>query len=68
MNEQERILVLENEVVDLKIRMKVNEIGIDELKTTVKDIKGNTSKIVWLVGAAVILAVLNLIFKGGVIT
>lgn len=66
MTEKERIQILEDEVVDLKIRMKVNELGVEELKTTVKEIKGNTSKIVWLVGTALVLAVVQFIIKGGI--
>jgi hypothetical protein len=67
MNEQERIVILEREVVDLKIRMRVNELGVEELKATVTEIKKNTSKIVWLVGSALILAVLQFIVKGGLL-
>jgi hypothetical protein len=66
MTERERIQVLENEVVDLKIRTRVNELGVEELKTSVKEIKGNTSKIVWLVGSGLILAILQFIFRGGI--
>lgn len=67
MSDQERIQTLETEVVDLKIRMRVNELGVEELKTTVKEIKQNTSKIVWLVGSALLLAVANFIFRGGLV-
>lgn len=67
MSDQERIQTLETEVVDLKIRMRVNELGVEELKMTVKEIKQNTSKIVWLVGSALILAILQFVFKGGLI-
>lgn len=66
MTDKERIQVLETEVVDLKIRTRVNELGIEELKSSVKDIKGNTSKIVWLVGSGLILAILQFIFRGGI--
>lgn len=68
MSDQERIQVLENDVVDLKIRMKVNEMAIGELKTSVNEIKSNTSKIVWLVGTALILAILQFILNGGLMT
>lgn len=65
MNEQERIQKLENEMVEVKITQKVHELSIGELRATVKEIKSNTNKIVWLVGSALILAVLNFIFRGG---
>lgn len=65
MNDQERIKALEADVMDLKIRTKVNETNIQSVTDSVKEIKGNTSKLVWLVGSALILNLLGLIIKGG---
>lgn len=67
MSDQERIAKLEIDVVQLRIETEVNKMAIGELKTTVTEIKQNTNKIVWLVGSALILALLNLIFKGGLV-
>ena len=53
------------EITDLKIRMTVAETNIKTVTDSVKDIKANTSKLVWLVGGALILTILNLIIKGG---
>ena len=58
---------LENEITDLKIRMKVAETNIEAVTKSVNDIKNNTSKLVWLVGSALVLTLLNLIIKGGII-
>ena len=58
---------IEQEVYDLKVRTSVNETNIKTVTDDVKDIKNNTSKLVWLVGSAVILTILNIVLKGGVI-
>jgi hypothetical protein len=62
----EKIAKLEQEVYDLKVRTSVNETNIKSVTDDVKEIKNNTSKMVWLVGSALILTLLNLIMKGGV--
>lgn len=59
--------LLKNEITDLKIRMKVAETNIEAVTKSVNDIKNNTSKLVWLVGSALVLTLLNLIIKGGLI-
>jgi hypothetical protein len=64
---EDRVKKLENEVTDLKIRTTVNETNIKSVTDDVKEIKNNTSKMVWLVGSALILTLLNLIIKGGLI-
>lgn len=64
---EERMKALENEITDLKIRMKVAETNIEAVTQSVNDIKSNTSKLVWLVGSALVLTLLNLIIKGGLI-
>lgn len=66
MNDHERIAKLEDEVVQLKIDTEVNKRDIKEVKDSVSKIEGNTSKLVWLVGSALILTLLNLIVKGGI--
>jgi hypothetical protein len=64
---EDRVKKLENEVTDLKIRTTVNETNIKSVTDDVKEIKNNTSKMVWLVGSALVLTLLNLIIKGGLI-
>lgn len=66
MGEESRIAKLEDDVVELKIAVEVNKRDIDEVKKSVGKIEGNTSKLVWLVGSALILTLLNLIVKGGI--
>ena len=56
---------VQREITDLKIRMTVAETNIKTVTDSVKDIKNNTNKLVWLVGGALILTILNLIIKGG---
>jgi hypothetical protein len=65
--EDNRINKIEQEVYDLKVRTSVNETNIKSVSDDVKEIKNNTSKMVWLVGSALILTLLNLIIKGGLI-
>lgn len=66
MTDQERITSLEVEVVELRIASEVNKRDIKEVRDSVKDIKSNTNKIVWLVGSALIVYILNAILKGGI--
>lgn len=63
----EEIKNIKNEITDLKIRMKVAETNIEAVTKSVNEIKNNTSKLVWLVGSALVLTLLNLIVKGGLI-
>jgi hypothetical protein len=62
---EDEIRLLKEDVTDLKIRMKVAETNIETVTKSVTDIKNNTSKLVWLVGSALVLTILNLIIKGG---
>jgi hypothetical protein len=62
---EEEIRILKEDVTDLKIRMKVAETNIETVTKSVTDIKNNTSKLVWLVGSALVLTILNIIIKGG---
>lgn len=66
MTDPERITALEMEVVELRIASEVNKRDIKEVRDSVKDIKSNTNKIVWLVGSALIVYILNAILKGGI--
>jgi predicted nucleic acid-binding Zn-ribbon protein len=61
----EEIRTLKNDVIKLQIRMEVAETNIKTVTESVRDIKNNTSKLVWLVGSALVLTILNLIIKGG---
>lgn len=65
MNDQERIAKLEDDVVQLRIDTEVNKRDIKEVRDSVTKIENNTSKLVWLVGGALILTLVNLIIKGG---
>jgi hypothetical protein len=62
---EDEIRLLKEDVTDLKIRMKVAETNIETVTKSVTEIKNNTSKLVWLVGGALVLTILNLIIKGG---
>lgn len=64
---EERVQKLEDKVTDLSIRIKVAETNIETVTQSVNEIKNNTKALVWLVGGALILTVLNLIIKGGLI-
>jgi hypothetical protein len=61
----EEVKTMRDEIKDLQIRMMVAETNIKTVTDSVKDIKNNTNKLVWLVGGALVLTVLNLIIKGG---
>jgi hypothetical protein len=64
-NVEEEITQLKNEMIDIRIRTTVNENNIKTVTDSVKEIKQNTSKLVWLVGSALVLTILNVIIKGG---
>lgn len=64
--EQERLDKLEEKVRGLEVRAAVMESDINTIKISISKIEGNTSKIIWLVGSAIVIALLNLIIKGGV--
>ena len=62
---EEEVKTMREEIKDLQIRMMVAETNIKTITDSVKDIKNNTSRLVWLVGGALILTILNLVIKGG---
>ena len=62
---EDEIRILKEDVKNLLIRMTVAETNIKTVTDSVKEIKNNTSKLVWLVGGALILTIINLIIKGG---
>lgn len=65
MTPEEEMTNVKEEITNLKIRVTVAETNIKTVTDSVKEIKNNTSKLVWLVGSALILTILNLIIKGG---
>lgn len=64
--EQERITKLEGEVVTMKIQIAVAQTDIATVKGKLDKIDANVNKLLWLVGGALILAILKVTFsKGG---
>ena len=57
---------IEGRVTSLEIRVAVAESNIKEFGKKLDKIDANISKLTWIVIGAVVLAVLNVIFKGGV--
>jgi predicted sugar kinase len=57
---------IEGRVTSLEIRVAVAESNIKEFGRKLDKIDANISKLTWIVISAVVLAVLNVIFKGGV--
>lgn len=64
--DQERLDKIEEKVRSLEVESAVMKSDINTLKASITKIEGNTSKIIWLVGSTIIIAILNLIIKGGV--
>lgn len=64
-NEIERITILENEVTQLKIDVAVAKSDIATVKEKLNKIDVNVNKLLWLVGGAIILAILKTTFGGG---
>lgn len=58
--------MLRNDVVDIKTRLAVAESNIEEMSRRLEKIDNNTSWTVRLLLSGIIIAVLNLILKGGV--
>jgi len=56
---------VEKRVGKVEDRQTRSETKIEHIESTLKDIKGNTNKIIWLIISAVIMAVLKLIFIDG---
>lgn len=64
---KEEVAELRGEVGDLKIRVAVAESNISEVKSKLNKIDTNISKLLWLVGAAILAIIINILFKGGII-
>jgi hypothetical protein len=64
--EQERLDKLENDMIQMNLRMTLAESNIKEMGKKLDKIEGNTGKIIWILVSAIILAVLNMIIRGGV--
>lgn len=64
--EKERIESLEKDVSTLKIEMAVAKSEIGTIKDTLTKINSNTTWTIRLIIGAIILALINLILKGGV--
>lgn len=64
--DKERIDKLEVDMVDVKTRLAVAESNIGEMSRRLEKIDNNTSWTVRLLVGGFIMAVLNLILKGGV--
>lgn len=55
---------LEGRVTSLEIRMAVTENNVQKIETKLDKIDQNLNKLLWLVGGAIILAVLKMTFGG----
>ena len=64
--DKERIDKLEVDMVDVKTRLAVAESNIEEMSRRLEKIDSNTSWTVRLLLSGFIVAILNLILKGGV--
>lgn len=64
--DKERIDKLEIDMVDVKTRLAVAESNIEEMSRRLEKIDNNTSWTVRLLLSGFIVAILNLILKGGV--
>lgn len=64
--DKERIDKLEADMVNVKTRLAVAESNIEEMSRRLEKIDNNTSWTVRLLLSGIIVAVLNLILKGGV--
>ena len=56
----------ESRIGNLEIRVAINENNTANLEKKLDKIDNNISKLTWIVISAVVLAVLNIVFKGGV--
>jgi archaellum component FlaC len=61
----ERITQLEGEIVLMKIDLAVAKSDIATVKDKLNKIDNNVNKLLWLVGGAIILAILKATFGGG---
>lgn len=55
---------VEGRVTSLEIRMAVTENNVQKIETKLDNIDKNLNKLLWLVGGAIILAVLKMTFGG----
>lgn len=65
MNVEERVLALENKTSNHEIRLAVAENNIDQINRKLDKIDANLSKVLWIMIAAVVGAVLKLVISGG---
>lgn len=63
--DSERISVLEGEMVAMKVDIAVAKSDIQMVKGKLDKIDSNINKLLWLVGGAIILAILKATFGGG---
>lgn len=63
---EDRVSKLEGDVSDLKTRMAVAESSIKDVKEDISSIKNNTTWILRLIIGAFIMALIGLVWKGGV--
>lgn len=68
MDVEQEIKDLKKQVSDLDFRTKINERDIQAITAKLDKIEGNTSKIMWLIITAVVLALLNTVIKGGILS
>lgn len=63
---ENRVKSLEVDMTDVKTRLAVAESNIKDVKEDISSIKSNTTWILRIIVGAIVLALLGLIFKGGI--
>ncbi|UYZ01179.1 hemolysin XhlA family protein [Peribacillus frigoritolerans] len=63
---ENRVKSLEVDMTEVKTRLAVAESNIKDVKEDISSIKSNTTWILRIIVGAIILALLGLIFKGGI--
>ncbi|MDW7617887.1 hemolysin XhlA family protein [Peribacillus simplex] len=63
---ENRVKSLEVDMSDVKTRLAVAESNIKDVKEDISSIKSNTTWILRIIVGAIVLALLGLIFKGGI--
>jgi chaperonin cofactor prefoldin len=66
--EQEQIDQLKSDVNDIKTRLAIAENNIEKIDQKLDKIDTNLNKVMWILITAVLLAVLNVVIKGGIIS
>jgi chromosome segregation ATPase len=66
--EQEQIDLLRADVSDIKTRLAIAENNIEKIEQKLDKIDTNLNKVMWILITAVLLAVLNVVIKGGIIS